>query len=139
MNNKCPKCNGKISLFYLKQNCPPCGVDLLYYKLDESVMYPLIDEHLNKLFAGEVDDGNGDLLDALIFGAYREALPDLRMQYYDRQRILRRLLTRHNADRSSTASTLEGMRKEYESLTEEFNKASDMLDKYKEEDNENYA
>lgn len=35
MNNKCPKCNGKISLFYLKQNCPHCGVDLLYYKLDE--------------------------------------------------------------------------------------------------------
>ena len=35
MNNKCPKCSGKISPFYLKQNCPHCGVDLLYYKLDE--------------------------------------------------------------------------------------------------------
>ncbi|MBQ7204000.1 MAG: hypothetical protein IJS03_08330 [Eubacterium sp.] len=35
MNNKCPKCHEKISPFYLKQNCPHCGVDLLYYKLDE--------------------------------------------------------------------------------------------------------
>lgn len=35
MNNKCPKCGGKLSPFYLKQNCPHCGVDLLYYKLEE--------------------------------------------------------------------------------------------------------
>ena len=35
MNNKCPKCGKKINPFYLKQNCPHCGVDLLYYKLDE--------------------------------------------------------------------------------------------------------
>ena len=35
MNNKCPKCGKKLSPFYLKQNCPHCGVDLLYYKLDE--------------------------------------------------------------------------------------------------------
>ncbi|MBR3149154.1 MAG: hypothetical protein IKF64_03210 [Eubacterium sp.] len=35
MNNTCPKCGEKLSPFYLKQNCPHCGVDLLYYKLDE--------------------------------------------------------------------------------------------------------
>ena len=35
MNNRCPKCGKKLSPFYLKQNCPYCKVDLLYYKLDE--------------------------------------------------------------------------------------------------------
>ncbi len=35
MNNQCPKCGGKISPFYLRQNCPHCGVDLLYYQLEE--------------------------------------------------------------------------------------------------------
>lgn len=35
MNNRCPKCGKKLSPFYLKQNCPNCKVDLLYYKLDE--------------------------------------------------------------------------------------------------------
>ena len=35
MNNKCPKCGGKLSPFYLKENCPHCGVNILYYKLDE--------------------------------------------------------------------------------------------------------
>lgn len=34
-NNCCPKCQKKLSPFYLKQNCPYCGVDILYYKLDE--------------------------------------------------------------------------------------------------------
>ena len=27
----CPKCGKKLSLFYLKINCPGCGVDLLRY------------------------------------------------------------------------------------------------------------
>ena len=27
----CPKCGKKLSLFYLKPNCPSCGVDLLRY------------------------------------------------------------------------------------------------------------
>ena len=27
----CPKCGKKLSLFYLKPNCPACGVDLLRY------------------------------------------------------------------------------------------------------------
>lgn len=37
MNNTCPKCNKKLSPFYLKQHCPYCGVNLLYYNLDENL------------------------------------------------------------------------------------------------------
>ncbi|MCR5042365.1 MAG: hypothetical protein K6C36_09760 [Clostridia bacterium] len=27
----CPKCGKKLSFFYLKPNCPACGVDILRY------------------------------------------------------------------------------------------------------------
>ena len=37
MNNKCPKCGNKFSLLYLKQNCPECGCDLLYYNMEENL------------------------------------------------------------------------------------------------------
>lgn len=34
-NNICPKCGKKISPFYLKEVCPHCSVNLLYYNLDK--------------------------------------------------------------------------------------------------------
>ena len=34
MDNKCPKCKEKLSLFYLKQECPHCGCDLINYDLE---------------------------------------------------------------------------------------------------------
>ena len=33
--SNCPKCNEKLSPFYLKQNCPKCGTNLVYYDLDK--------------------------------------------------------------------------------------------------------
>lgn len=35
MNNRCPKCNEKLSPFYMKQNCPKCGTNLVYYDLEK--------------------------------------------------------------------------------------------------------
>lgn len=35
VENKCPHCGEKLSLFYLKQECPKCKTNLLYYNLDE--------------------------------------------------------------------------------------------------------
>ncbi len=34
-NNTCPKCHTKISPFYMKEECPKCKANLLYYNLDE--------------------------------------------------------------------------------------------------------
>lgn len=34
MDNRCPKCGKKLSIFYLKQDCPECGCDLLYYDME---------------------------------------------------------------------------------------------------------
>lgn len=34
-NSVCPKCGAKISPFYMKENCPSCNANLLYYNLDQ--------------------------------------------------------------------------------------------------------
>ncbi|MGN1202230.1 MAG: hypothetical protein ACI4RF_02970 [Eubacterium sp.] len=34
-NNTCPKCNEKLSPFYMKDTCPKCGVNLVYYNMDK--------------------------------------------------------------------------------------------------------
>lgn len=31
MDNKCPKCGKKLSVFYLKPECPECGCNIMYY------------------------------------------------------------------------------------------------------------
>ena len=31
--SNCPKCNEKLSPFYMKQNCPKCNTNLVYYDL----------------------------------------------------------------------------------------------------------
>ena len=34
MDNRCPKCEKKIRFTYIKQDCPYCGADLVYYDLE---------------------------------------------------------------------------------------------------------
>lgn len=34
MSNKCPKCGEKLSPLYMKQTCPKCNTNLVYYDLD---------------------------------------------------------------------------------------------------------
>ena len=36
-NNLCPKCGKQISAFYLKEKCPHCNVNLLYYNLEDNL------------------------------------------------------------------------------------------------------
>lgn len=35
MDNRCPKCGRKLSIFYIKQNCSECGCDLLNYNREK--------------------------------------------------------------------------------------------------------
>ncbi len=58
MDNKCPKCGKKLSVFYIKQDCPECGCDLVYYDMENRLRkdgekaeaeYAKLDEFMNKL------------------------------------------------------------------------------------------
>lgn len=59
-----------------------------------------LDGYLEKLFAGEIDDGNGDVLDNLIVDMTQLALHDLDKQRADHQDNLRNLELRTVGDRS---------------------------------------
>ena len=58
MENKCPKCSKKLSFFYIKQECPECGCDLLYYDMENRLKedekqaeeeFRKLDEFLSKI------------------------------------------------------------------------------------------
>ncbi len=34
MDNKCPKCGRKLSVFYIKEICDQCGCNLMYYNME---------------------------------------------------------------------------------------------------------
>lgn len=105
----------------------------LYHKLEEDEMMPRLEEHLNKLFAGSVDDANGDMIDAIIFGAAREALPDLGRQHYDHSDMLRRLIIRRKADREDLSRIRDDRVEECEAMKADYERTCKMLAKEYEE------
>lgn len=92
----------------------------LYKGLEEDVMMPQLDAHLEKLFAGEVDDGNGDMLTGIIFTPAREALPDLDRQRTDHKDMIRRLAARRKADEEDFGRMLTNKQVELEKLEDEY-------------------
>lgn len=59
MDNKCPKCGKKLSIFYLKQNCPECGCNIMYYDMEKRLVEDSVKaeaewEKLNRILAGIV-------------------------------------------------------------------------------------
>ena len=91
----------------------------LYYKLRDEEMLPRIDEHLEKLFSGEVDDGNGDMLDSILFSPAREAKPDLAKQHVDHEDMIRRLIVRRKADVADFKKIVDALRNELTVLESE--------------------
>ncbi len=101
-------------------------------KLDEGEMIPRLDEHLNKLFAGEVDSANCDMLDELIFGAAREALPDLSRQHYDHMDMLRRFIVKRQADRNDIQRIKEEREKERDIMQTDYDNICRLISKCEE-------
>lgn len=104
----------------------------LYHKLDEAEMLPRIDAHLEKLFAGSVDDANGDMLDELLFGAAREALPFLSKQHIDHNDTIRRFIVRRTADRDDICRIRDECIKEHETMKTDYDKLCIALEKAEE-------
>ena len=105
----------------------------LYRKLEEAYMMPKLEEHLNRLFAGDIDDANGDMMDAILFSAAREALPDLGKQHCDHLDMLRRLIIRRKADREDLRRIRDDRVDEYEAMKVDYERTCKMLDREYEE------
>lgn len=104
----------------------------LYRNLDEEEMLPKIDDHLEKLFAGSVDDANGDMLDEIIFGAARGALPYLSKQHIDHNDTIRRFIVRRTADRDDIRRIRDERVKERDTMQTEYDKICKALEKAEE-------
>ena len=100
----------------------------LFPALEESVMLPLLDEHLQRLFAGDIDAGNGDALLSLIFDPARRALTDLHRQRADHEDILRRLELRWETDREDFHRMLEEVQEENAKAEDEYASICSMID-----------
>ena len=104
----------------------------LYNKLDEAEMIPRIDDHLEKLFAGSVDDANGDMLDEIIFGAAREAFPFLSKQYIDHHDTIRRFIVRRTADLDDIRRIKDERVKERDTMQSDYDKICKAFEKMEE-------
>ena len=101
----------------------------LYHKLADDEMIPILDSHLTKLFSGEVDSANSNILEATILSAVAEALPDLRRQKVDHDDMLRRLICRRDADRKDLERLRDMRIKERDDIFQEYEKICMALDK----------
>ena len=79
-----------------------------------------MDQHLEALIAGEVDDANGDMLDNIIFGSYREAVPELGVQRLNHKDMNQRLAARRTADREDFVRLGSERQEELARLEEEY-------------------
>ncbi len=103
-----------------------------YPKLHEDVVIPELDMYLERLLSGQVDDGNCDLLDNIIFSKAREAIPDLARQHVDHADMLRRLVVRRKADYQDFSRVTEDRKRELTALEAAYAKTCDMLAKVEE-------
>lgn len=92
----------------------------LYPGLNEEEMKDKIDRHLEALFAGDVDDGNGDMLDNIIFGPYRESVPYLKIQRLNHKDMNRRLIARRVSDRADFERIRDERKDELKQLEKEY-------------------
>lgn len=95
--------------------------------LEEEVMIPKLDVYLNKLFAGAIDDGNGDVLDNLIFKTAREAGAYLKTQNIDHRDMNNRFTARAKADQEDFTRIYEQVSQETRKLENELEITSHKL------------
>ena len=101
-----------------------------FYELSHDAYYGAIDEHLDRLFKGEIDDANGNVLERFTFGPVRKAFPDLKIQHIDRQDTIRRFIVRNASDLNDLKAIREARQSELNDLESELssviNKISDI-------------
>lgn len=88
-----------------------------------------IDQYLEKLFGGEIDEENGDVLDNLIGDITRQALNDLDRQRVEHRDAIHSLHVRFESDRTSFESELRHLQEELDENRSEQGIVMDLLKK----------
>lgn len=104
----------------------------VYPKFSEEEMFPKIDAHLEKLFQGEIDESNGDVLDSFLIAIYRESLSFLNREKYEHMDIIKRLSVRFRADEADLKRIVDERKAECVFLEEEYASICQKIDERKE-------
>lgn len=99
----------------------------LYYKLEDATLKRQLDRHLKALLAGEVDEGNANMLDGVLCSWAVESVADLALQQREHQDMLRRLQARRSSDREDFVKLLNNLQKDLHQLEEEYETVCQML------------
>lgn len=89
-----------------------------------------IDKHLEALFRGDIDDGNGDTLDALIIDMAQQAKRFMEKQRTDHQDIIMSLDIRSISDKQAFLDQREKYEKTLEENLFEQSKYEEMISKH---------
>lgn len=86
-----------------------------------------LDGYLERLFQGEIDDANGDVLDCLIFDVVRQAVEDLKKQRVNHQDAIISFGIRAESDRAAFEDQLARLRTDLEETRSEQTFVSGLL------------
>ena len=90
-----------------------------YPGLEEPVVLSLLDDHLAKMCAGDIDEGNGNDLNNLIFSIVPEGECFLERQHYRNLDLISRLIARNRVDGEDFKNMLELRQAELEDMLEQ--------------------
>ena len=94
-----------------------------------------LDAYLEKLFQGEIDDGNADVLDNIIFDRVRQALEDLKYQSVEHEDMNCSFENRADSDVNAFREERDNLLKDLEYITGKYERLIRLFEacEYKEE------
>lgn len=92
---------------------------VFYPGLEEPVVIPILDDHLAKMFVGDIDEGNGNDLNNLIFSIVAQGECFLERQRYRNLNLIPRLTARNQVDGEDFKNMLKQREDELEDLLEQ--------------------
>lgn len=99
----------------------------LYYKLEDATLKRSLDRHLKALLAGDVDEGNANMLDGYLCSLAAEAAANLTLQQREHQDMLKRLQARRRSDREDFVKLLNTLQKDLHQLEEDYGMVCEMV------------
>lgn len=99
----------------------------LYYKLEDATLKRQINRHLKALLAGDVDEGNANMLDGFLCSLAGEAAANLTLQQREHQDMLKRLQARRRSDREDFVKLHNNLQKELHQLEEDYGMVCEMV------------
>ncbi len=89
-----------------------------------------LDEYLENLFHGEIDDGNADVLDNIIFDRVRQAMEDLKYQSVEHEDMNCSFENRVDSDLSAFSQERDNLMEDLKFINREYERLMRLYEKF---------